>query len=71
MPPHHVPCPRILGEKLKTGWRPRRSIVFLSWAAEEFGLIGSREFAEDYLAKLMHRGVAYINVDRCTSGTAR
>ena len=33
---------RVLGEKLKTGWRPRRTIIFLSWGAEEFGLIGLR-----------------------------
>ena len=44
---------RILGEKLKTGWRPRRTIIFLSWGAEEFGLIGSREFVEDYRNKLV------------------
>ena len=33
---------RVLGEKLKTGWRPRRTIIFLSWGAEEFGLTGLR-----------------------------
>ncbi|KAM9317210.1 aminopeptidase NAALADL1-like [Gastrophryne carolinensis] len=55
---------RILGTKLKQGkWRPRRSIIFGSWGAEEFGLIGSTEFAEDYYSKLRERTVAYINVD--------
>ncbi|XP_073530035.1 aminopeptidase NAALADL1-like [Phyllobates terribilis] len=55
---------RILGTKLKSGkWRPRRSIIFGSWGAEEFGLIGSTEFAEDYYSKLRDRTVAYINVD--------
>ncbi|XP_077345074.1 aminopeptidase NAALADL1-like [Lithobates pipiens] len=55
---------RILGTKLKQGkWRPRRSIVFGSWGAEEFGLIGSTEFTEDYYSKLRDRTVAYINVD--------
>ncbi|XP_063771287.1 aminopeptidase NAALADL1-like [Pseudophryne corroboree] len=55
---------RILGTKLKSGeWRPRRSIIFGSWGAEEFGLIGSTEFAEEYYSKLRDRTVAYINVD--------
>ncbi|XP_018422310.1 PREDICTED: N-acetylated-alpha-linked acidic dipeptidase-like protein [Nanorana parkeri] len=55
---------RVLGTKLKQGkWRPRRTIIFGSWGAEEFGLIGSTEFAEDYYSKLRNRAVAYINVD--------
>ncbi|OCT84005.1 aminopeptidase NAALADL1 [Xenopus laevis] len=55
---------RVLGTKLKQGkWRPRRSIIFGSWGAEEFGLIGSTEFAEDYYSKLRDRTAAYINVD--------
>lgn len=29
-----------------TGWRPRRTIIFASWDAEEFGLLGSTEWAE-------------------------
>ena len=44
---------KVLGAKLKTGWRPRRTIIFLSWGAEEFGLIGSREFVEDFRRKLV------------------
>ncbi|XP_040184506.1 aminopeptidase NAALADL1 [Rana temporaria] len=55
---------RILGEKVKKGkWRPRRTIIFGSWGAEEFGLIGSTEFAEEYYSKLRDRTAAYINVD--------
>ena len=37
---------RALGVMLKQGWRPRRSIVFCSWGAEEYGLIGSTEWVE-------------------------
>uniref|UniRef100_A0A8C6PQK7 Aminopeptidase NAALADL1 n=1 Tax=Nothobranchius furzeri TaxID=105023 RepID=A0A8C6PQK7_NOTFU len=38
---------RVLGGMVKRGkWRPRRSIIFGSWGAEEFGLIGSTEYAE-------------------------
>ncbi|XP_030074782.1 aminopeptidase NAALADL1 [Microcaecilia unicolor] len=55
---------RILGKMLKENrWRPRRSIIFGSWGAEEFGLIGSTEFTEEYYSKLRDRTVAYINVD--------
>ncbi|KAJ8285530.1 hypothetical protein GJAV_G00027880 [Gymnothorax javanicus] len=55
---------RVLGQMVKKGeWRPRRSIIFGSWGAEEFGLIGSTEYAEDYYSKLRDRTVVYINVD--------
>uniref|UniRef100_A0A8C5Q5G0 Aminopeptidase NAALADL1 n=1 Tax=Leptobrachium leishanense TaxID=445787 RepID=A0A8C5Q5G0_9ANUR len=55
---------RILGTKVKTGrWRPRRTIIFGSWGAEEHGLIGSTEFAEEFYSKLRERTIAYINVD--------
>uniref|UniRef100_A0AAY4ATI2 Aminopeptidase NAALADL1 n=1 Tax=Denticeps clupeoides TaxID=299321 RepID=A0AAY4ATI2_9TELE len=55
---------RVLGKMVKEGkWRPRRSIIFGSWGAEEFGLIGSAEYTEEYYTKLFERSVAYINVD--------
>uniref|UniRef100_A0A8C8SUE2 Aminopeptidase NAALADL1 n=1 Tax=Pelusios castaneus TaxID=367368 RepID=A0A8C8SUE2_9SAUR len=55
---------RVLGKMLKEGkWRPRRSIIFGSWGAEEFGLIGSTEYTEEFYSKLRARSVAYINVD--------
>ncbi|XP_023120365.2 aminopeptidase NAALADL1 [Amphiprion ocellaris] len=55
---------RVLGRMVKQGiWRPRRSIIFGSWGAEEFGLIGSAEYTEQYFAKLSERTIAYINVD--------
>lgn len=55
---------RVLGKMVKEGkWRPRRSIIFGSWGAEEFGLIGSAEYTEEYYSKLIQRTVAYINVD--------
>ncbi|XP_068594764.1 aminopeptidase NAALADL1 [Brachionichthys hirsutus] len=55
---------RVLGMMVKKGkWRPRRSIIFGSWGAEEFGLIGSAEYTEQYFTKLSERTVAYINVD--------
>ena len=58
---------RVLGQKVRVEkWRPRRTIVFASWAAEEYSLTGSREFVEDFVAKLSDRAVVYINVDVCS-----
>lgn len=55
---------RVLGRMVKQGiWRPRRSIIFGSWGAEEFGLIGSAEYTEQYFTRLSERTIAYINVD--------
>ncbi|KAJ9054159.1 Vacuolar protein sorting-associated protein 70 [Entomophthora muscae] len=54
---------RVLGEVKKQGWRPRRTLKFCSWDAEEYGMIGSTEFVEDNVEYLSSKGVAYINVD--------
>ena len=56
-----------IGELLKTGWRPKRRIVFGSWDAEEEGLIGSTEWAEGH-AKHLENAVAYFNTDVSVSG---
>ena len=37
---------RVVGQLMKTGWRPRRTVIFASWGAEEYGLIGSTEWVE-------------------------
>jgi N-acetylated-alpha-linked acidic dipeptidase len=58
---------RGVGVLLKTGWRPKRSILFCSWDGEEEGLIGSTEWVEQYAAMLEH-AVAYLNVDIGVSG---
>uniref|UniRef100_A0A665U830 Aminopeptidase NAALADL1 n=1 Tax=Echeneis naucrates TaxID=173247 RepID=A0A665U830_ECHNA len=54
---------------LEPGWRPRRTIIFASWDAEEFGLLGSTEWAEDNAKLLQERAVAYINADSAIEGT--
>jgi len=59
---------RILGNLLKTGWRPRRTIMFCSWAAEEFGLIGSVEWVEQNSKMLSDRAIAYLNTDVAVGG---
>lgn len=54
---------RSFGEALKKGWKPLRTIVFASWDGEEYGLLGSTEWVEEYLPWLSHANVAYLNVD--------
>ena len=50
------------------GWRPRRTIKFCSWGAEESGLIGSTEWVEENERALSTKGVTYINVDIAVGG---
>lgn len=59
---------RGLGELLKQGWKPRRTIIFCSWDAEEYGLIGSVEWAEELAPELREKAVAYLNLDSAVSG---
>ncbi|MDA9553780.1 AMP-binding protein [Emcibacteraceae bacterium] len=55
---------RILSEIAKeTGWKPKRTIVFAAWGAEEQGLMGSVEWVEDHAKELNDKVVAYINTD--------
>ncbi|KAL4162121.1 hypothetical protein PRNP1_002669 [Phytophthora ramorum] len=54
---------RGLGDLLKDGWKPRRTLVIASWDGEELGLLGSTEFAEDHAELLKKQAVAYVNVD--------
>jgi len=56
-----------VGELLKSGWKPKRTLVFGSWDAEEEGLIGSTEWGEQN-AQALTRAVAYFNVDVAVSG---
>ena len=56
-----------LGALLKQGWRPKRTILFCSWDAEEEGLIGSTEWVEQH-DKELERAVAYFNTDVAVSG---
>ncbi len=56
-----------IGALLKQGWKPKRTIIFGSWDAEEEGLIGSTEWAEDHAQRLGH-AVAYLNTDVGVAG---
>ena len=55
------------GTLLKSGWRPKRTIVVASWDAEEEGLIGSTEWAEQH-AEVLKKAVGYFNVDVAVAG---
>ena len=57
-----------LGELLKSGWKPKRTIIFASWDGEEEGLIGSTEWAEEHERELA-KAPAYFNMDVAVSGS--
>src|SRR6266478_4987919 len=59
---------RGFGQLLKNGWQPRRTIILCSWDGEEYGLIGSTEWAEENAAELQQKAVAYLNVDVAVNG---
>ena len=59
---------RSFGEMLKRGWRPKRTLLFCAWDAEEPGLIGSTEWVEDHASELREKAVAYINTDSTGKG---
>jgi N-acetylated-alpha-linked acidic dipeptidase len=54
---------RALGELLKQGWKPKRTIILCAWDGEEPGLLGSTEWAEQHADELRAHAVAYINSD--------
>jgi N-acetylated-alpha-linked acidic dipeptidase len=54
---------RALGELVKSGWKPKRTIIYCAWDGEEPGLLGSTEFAEQHYDDLRAHAVAYINSD--------
>jgi N-acetylated-alpha-linked acidic dipeptidase len=56
------------GAALKSGWTPKRTIILASWDAEEYGLVGSTEWAEEHAADLQKNAVAYLNCDVAVTG---
>ncbi len=54
---------RAFGDLLKSGWKPKRTIILCAWDGEEPGLLGSTEFAEEHYDELRAHAVAYINSD--------
>ena len=54
---------RAIGELVKTGWRPKRTLVYAGWDAEEPGLLGSTEWVEFHREEIQEKMVVYINTD--------
>ncbi|KAI0018484.1 peptidase-like protein [Xylariomycetidae sp. FL0641] len=59
---------RIFGILVSKGWRPLRSIEFMSWDAETYNMIGSTEFVENNLESLQKDAFAYVNLDAAVAG---
>lgn len=59
---------RSFGVAVKAGWKPKRTIMFGSWDAEEYGLVGSTEWVEANAAMLSQKAVAYLNIDSAVTG---
>ena len=57
-----------MGKLLEQGWKPRRNIVLCSWDGEEYGLVGSTEWVEEYIPWLSDTVVSYLNIDVGCSG---
>ncbi len=62
---------RAFGELLKSGWKPKRTIILCAWDGEEPGLLGSTEFAEEHYDDLRAHAVAYVNSDSNGRGYLR
>src|ERR1051325_4099002 len=60
---------RTIAEQIKAGMRPRRTILFATWDAEEWGLIGSTEFVEQDSLRLSRDAIAYFNQDVAAQGS--
>jgi N-acetylated-alpha-linked acidic dipeptidase len=54
---------RALGELVKQGWKPRRTIIYMAWDGEEPSLLGSTEWVEEHMGDMRTKGVFYLNTD--------
>jgi N-acetylated-alpha-linked acidic dipeptidase len=59
---------KALGELMKQGWKPKRTIIYCLWDGEEPGLLGSTEWVEEHGAELNQHAVVYINSDSNSRG---
>ncbi|XP_061097771.1 transferrin receptor protein 1-like [Conger conger] len=64
-----VELARVISDMVKNdGFRPRRSIIFASWSAGEFGSVGATEWLEGYLSSLNLKAFSYISLDGVVAG---
>ncbi len=59
---------RALGSAVHNGWKPRRTLIYASWDAEEYGLVGSTEWADQFADAVTEKAVFMLNVDSAVSG---
>lgn len=59
---------RAISELAKTGWKPKRTLIFCGWDAEEQGLLGSTEWVEAHREELQKKAIIYINSDSNSRG---
>ncbi len=59
---------RALGSAVHNGWKPRRTLIYASWDAEEYGLVGSTEWADQFADAITEKAVLMLNVDSAVSG---
>lgn len=59
---------KAIGVLLKSGWKPKRTLVYASWDGEEPGLLGSTEWAETHADELQRKAVLYLNSDENSRG---
>ena len=59
---------RAVGSAVKQGWKPRRTLVYASWDAEEYGLVGSTEWCDQHRDEITEKAVMLLNVDSAVSG---
>jgi N-acetylated-alpha-linked acidic dipeptidase len=59
---------RAIGAAVKNGWKPQRTLVYASWDAEEYGLVGSTEWADEHAKELDQKAVLLLNVDSAVGG---
>jgi N-acetylated-alpha-linked acidic dipeptidase len=60
---------RAFGDMMKAGWRPRRTVIFVSWDGEEQGLLGSTEWVEEFATELRAKTAVYVNRDAGAGGS--